>query len=208
MDMGTTAPAPADYPDTPRATRFGNGFYVGIQGGTNFPQNEIRNFYRNGYSAGGQLGWDPQNSPLGLRLNLNWNRLQGRDVLTQTGTAATTRVTLNNADLYSAMADAKLRLPFGRFLGATSGLYAVGGGGVTQFRNYANFTNVTGVTPGQSIVNTGNPQNVTRFALNGGAGLSWGIGAASLFVEGRYVRVFTQNRDTDFIPLSIGLTFH
>jgi hypothetical protein len=57
-------------------------------------------------------------------------------------------------------------------------------------------------------VNTGNPRNVTRFALNGGAGLSWGIGAASLFVEGRYVRVFTQNRDTDFIPLSIGLTFH
>lgn len=190
--------------------RFGNGLYFGLQGGANFPQNEIDPFYDTGLNLGAQLGWDPTNSPLGLRLNANYNRLNGRNIATSTGGTTTTSVDLKDAELYSAFADAKLRLPFGRFLGATSGLYGVGGVGLTHFRNYQNFGAVTGIPGGGSVVNLdpeGN-RNVTRFAINGGGGLSWGIGNVSLFVEGRYVRVFTQNRDTDYVPVTIGLTFH
>jgi hypothetical protein len=191
-----------------RTTRFGNGLYFGLQGVANFPQNEINSYYETGYGAGAMLGWDPENSPLGLRLNANWNRLNGRDLLNQTVNGVRYEADLPNADLYSAFADAKLRLPFGRFLGATSGLYAVGGGGVTYFRNYNNFAATTGGTAQQNVVRTFNPEDVTRFSLNGGGGLSFGVGAVSLFVEGRYVRVFTQGRDTDYVPVSIGLSFH
>jgi hypothetical protein len=41
--------------------------------------------------------------------------------------------------------------------------------------------------------------DATRFAANGGVGLDFGIGPASLFAEGRYVRVFTRGRDSNYI---------
>jgi hypothetical protein len=193
----------------PRVTRFGNGLYFGVQGGANFPQNEINSYYETGYGAGAQIGWDPANSPLGLRVNGMWNRLNGKDLLNQTVNGVRYNADLPNADLYSVFGDAKLRLPFGRFLGATSGLYAVGGGGVTYFRNYNNFTSTTGILPAQnSPVNAFNTEDKTQFALNGGGGLSFGVGAVSLFVEGRYVRVFTEGARTDYIPVTLGITFH
>ena len=196
-------------PPMGRTTRFGNGLYFGVQGGANFPQNEINSYYETGYGAGAQIGWDPTNSPLGLRVNGMWNRLNGKDLLNQTVNNVRYNADLPNADLYSVFGDAKLRLPFGRFLGSTSGLYAVGGGGVTYFRNYNNFTNTTGINPAQnSPVNAFNTEDKTQFALNGGGGLSFGVGAVSLFVEGRYVRVFTEGARTDYIPVTLGITFH
>lgn len=202
----TTTEAALPAPTRP-GLRFGNGFYFGLGAGANFPQNNIRTAYEPGVNGVAQLGWDPTNSPLGLRLNVGYNRLNGKELLQNAGTTTETTVSLRDADLFSAFADAKLRLPFGRFLGATSGLYAVGGGGVTFFRNYQNFSNVTGTNPGSSVIDV-RGDNVTRFALNGGAGLDWGIGNVSLFAEGRYVRVFTQGRDTDFIPVTLGIRFH
>jgi hypothetical protein len=191
-----------------RVTRFGNGLYFGVQGGANFPQNEINSYYETGYGAGAQIGWDPGSSPLGLRVNAMWNRLNGRDLQSTTINNVRYEADLNNADLYSVFGDAKLRLPFGRFLGATSGLYAVGGAGVTYFRNYVDFTNTTGINPGNNVVRTFNAEDRTQFALNGGGGLSFGVGAVSLFAEGRYVRVFTQGARTDYVPVTIGITFH
>jgi hypothetical protein len=191
-----------------RVTRFGNGLYFGVQGGANFPQNEINSYYETGYGAGAQIGWDPGSSPLGLRVNAMWNRLNGRDLQSTTINNVRYEADLNNADLYSVFGDAKLRLPFGRFLGATSGLYAVGGAGVTYFRNYVDFTNTTGINPGTNVVRTFNGEDRTQFALNGGGGLSFGVGAVSLFAEGRYVRVFTQGARTDYVPVTIGITFH
>lgn len=188
--------------------RWGNGFYVGLHGGTQFPQNEINNAYDPGYNAGAMLGWDAQNSPLGVRLNTSWNRLNGRTLSSTDIGGIQFTGAVPNADLYSAFADAKLRLPFGRFLGSTSGLYAVGGAGATYFRNFDRFQAATGNTANQSRTGTFNPEDKTRFAANLGGGVSWGIGNASLFVESRWVRVFTQNRNTDYVPLTVGLTFH
>lgn len=206
----TTTTTTMDVPPmTGRPTRFGNGFYVGLQGGANFPQNEIHDYYKTGYGAGAQIGWDPTSSPIGLRVNAMWNRLQGRDLLNQTVNGVRYNATAPDADLYSAFGDAKLRLPFGRFLGATSGLYAVGGGGVTYFRNYTRFASTTGTPSNGSVTNTFNAEDKTNFALNGGGGFSFGVGPASLFIEGRYVRVFTGNgRDTDYVPVTLGITFH
>ena len=79
---------------------------------------------------------------------------------------------------------------------------------MTYFRNYNNFASTTGTPAGQNVTRTFNNEDVTRFALNGGGGLSFGVGAVSLFVEGRYVRVFTQGRNTDYVPVTLGLTFH
>jgi hypothetical protein len=209
------APVPAPEPEpvmttttvteTP-GTKFGNGFYVGLGGGANFPQNELNRVYDVGPSANLQLGYDPQTAPIGLRLNLGYNRLNG----TTLATTGTTTLEAASSNLYSALLDAKLRLPFGRLFGATSGLYAVGGGGVTYFQDYQRFEAVTGTPVGGSVVTSrlANSGDATRFAANGGVGLDFGIGPASLFAEGRYVRVFTRGRDSNYIPVTLGLRFH
>lgn len=215
------APVPAPAPDpvvttttttttvteTPRTPKFGNGFYVGVGAGANFPQNELNNVYDAGPSANVQIGYDPQTAPIGLRLNLGYNRLNGQTLATASTGTTTTTVEAASSNLWSALLDAKLRLPFGRLFGATSGLYAVGGGGVAYFQNYQTFQNVTGTGVGGSTAGTLRSEDATRFAANGGVGLDFGIGAASLFAEGRYVRVFTRGRDSNYIPVTLGLRF-
>jgi hypothetical protein len=153
--------------ETP-GTKFGNGFYVGLGGGANFPQNELNRVYDVGPSANLQLGYDPQTAPIGLRLNLGYNRLNG----TTLATTGTTTLEAASSNLYSALLDAKLRLPFGRLFGATSGLYAVGGGGVTYFQDYQRFEAVSGTPVGGSVVTSrlANSGDATRFAANGGVG--------------------------------------
>jgi hypothetical protein len=204
-------PAPAPEPvmttttvtDQPAAPKFGNGFYFGVGGGANFPQNQLNNVYDAGPSANVQIGYDPQTAPLGLRLNLGYNRLNGQ-VLGSTGT---TRLEAQSSNLYSALLDLKARLPFGRLFGATSGFYAVGGGGVTYFQNYQTFQAVSGTAVGGPTAGTLRSEDATRFAANGGLGLDFGIGPASLFAEGRYVRVFTKGANSNFIPVTLGLRF-
>ncbi len=102
--------------------------------------------------------------------------------------------------------------------GLLSGLYAVGGGGVYYFRNYTNTLNITtnpgtagGVGQGNqggSVTNVFNAEDKTQFGANVGGGIQFGIGNASLFVESRYVRIFTPNRNTDMVPVAAGLTFN
>jgi hypothetical protein len=189
-------------------TRWGNGFYVGIHGGTNFPQNEINGVYDTGYNVGGQLGWQPMGSPLGVRLNASWNRLNGRTLTNQQIGNVQFTGDLQSADVYNAFADAKLMLPILGRNRVFGGLYAVGGAGLSYLRNFDRFQTTTGTTVGESRTGTFNPEDATRFAANAGGGLSWGVGNVSLFVEGRWVRVFTQDRNTDFVPVTVGLTFH
>jgi hypothetical protein len=90
----TTSPSPR-----PRAPKFGNGFYVGLGGGANFPQNELNSVYDVGPSANLQLGYDPQTAPIGLRLNLGYNRLNG----TTLATTGTTTLEAASSNLYSAL---------------------------------------------------------------------------------------------------------
>jgi hypothetical protein len=194
----------AEQPSTPK---FGNGLYFGVGGGANFPQNQLNNVYDAGPSANVQIGYDPQTAPIGLRLNLGYNRLNGATLATaSTGTTRTT-VEAESSNLFSALLDAKVRLPFGRLFGATSGLYALGGGGVAYFQNYQQFQRVSGTPVGGNTAGTLRAEDATRFAVNGGVGLDFGIGPASLFAEGRYVRIFTQGGNSNYIPVTLGVRF-
>jgi hypothetical protein len=180
-----------------------------------FPQNRANDFYRTGWGVEVPIGWQPQSSPLGLRLNLGYSRLRGeQNTLFYNGATQITSQ-LQDPQIFQGVVDAKLRLPIGNFL---SGLYAVGGGGVYYFRNYQNTLGIT-TNPGTSgsvgqgstggsVTNTFNSEDATRFGANIGGGLSFGVGSAALYVESRYVRVFTPNTDTDYVPVALGVTFH
>ena len=110
------------------------------------------------------------------------------------------------------MADVKLRLPFsGQFAGATTGFYAIGGVGAHYLRNYGSTFAVT--NPGTNISDEGTSVSLNdngslwRFGANAGGGISFGLGKTELFVESRYVRLFTSHERTNYVPIVVGLSF-
>jgi hypothetical protein len=134
----------------------------------------------------------------------------------------------SDASLASAMLDGKLKLPvFGSRSPAS--LYAVGGGGVHYFLNYAKSLALTnpaaeqqkfaalhqavtaaaaaGLPYSSSNYSSSGYSAVTRLGANAGGGIQWGLGATDVFLEGRYVRVFTKDRSTNYWPVVLGVTW-
>jgi hypothetical protein len=193
-----------------------NGWYIGVAGAGEIPQNALRDFYKTGWGVEVPIGWDPVNSPLGLRLNLGYARLNAKDNISTVVNGSTLSANLSDPQIFQAVGDAKLRLPFGK--GLLSGLYAVGGGGVYYFKNYSNTLNLTtnpGTAGGAGQGNSGgnvtytfNAEDKTRFGANIGGGVQFGLGNAALYLESRYVRIFTPNRDSDMVPVALGVTFN
>jgi hypothetical protein len=190
----------------------GNGYYIGVGGGTSVPTGAIRDAYDPGFNVTVPIGWDAPLGPLGLRLDLSYNQLDARSALRNTGNAVA--VTATNPQIWSAMADAKFRLPFtGRFVGgATTGLYAIGGIGAHYLRNYSS---TFGVTNPNTNINDQGVQTATlqdngslwRMGANVGGGISFGFGSTELFVESRYVHIFTKDQATSYVPIILGLSF-
>ena len=142
------------------------------------------------------------------------------------GYSGTARIANADASLASAMLDAKVRLPIFGSRSSTA-LYALAGGGLHYFFNYANSLALTNpaaeqakfaalhaqnnaTTTGYSSASTYSSSGysaVTRFGTNVGAGMQWGVGPANLFLEGRYVTVLTKDRHTNYWPILLGITW-
>jgi opacity protein-like surface antigen len=211
-------PPPPPLPETtvvapPMVVRhYGNGFYIGVGGGTSVPTGAIRDAYDPGFNVTVPIGWDAPTGPLGLRLDLSYNQLDARSSLRNNGNAIAT--TSTNPQIWSAMADAKVRLPFtGRFVGgATTGLYAIGGVGAHYLRNYSSTFGLT--NPNTNINDQGVPAaslsdngSLWRMGANVGGGISFGFRTTELFVESRYVRIFTKDQATSYVPIILGFSF-
>lgn len=184
-----------------RSMRFGNGVYLGLAAGLSSPRGGVaRRVLEDNSNINGtaSLGWDPEHSPLGLRLDVTYNRLNGSTY----GPPSAIR-NYDNSNMFSALADAKFRIPFGRFNNSTSGFYLIGGGGVHHIRNFQKFNEVVRVTTNEGV--DVRQENATRFGVNGGAGFALGLGSTELFVESRYVRVFTAGRNLDYAPIVLGI---
>jgi len=132
-----------------------------------------------------------------------------------------------DATLASAMLDAKLRLPLLGSHSSTS-IYVVGGGGLHYFLNYDKSLALTNPAAEQqkfaalhaattAAVQSGLPYSaanysssaytaITRPGANAGVGMQWGLRGADLFVEGRYVTIFTKDRSTNYWPVILGVT--
>jgi opacity protein-like surface antigen len=50
------------------------------------------------------------------------------------------------------------------------------------------------------------PESKARFGLNFGAGSEFSLGGAKLYIEVRYVMIFTPDKKTNHIPITIGVT--
>ena len=185
-------------------------FYIGLGAGASMPSGDFANLYQDGWGATVPLGWRSANGPLGMRADIAYSKWGGETV---------GGVKLGSAAVWDGMLDATFDMPFGT--NKTSSFYLLGGGGVHYFPKYGSASNST-ATPGDTTTTTpppgGYPQvnytsttsgdrsSTTRLGLNGGAGLSFGLPQGSaLFLESRYVTVFTKNERTNYWPLVGGI---
>ena len=171
-----------------RAWYTARGFYIGIAGGAVMPQGTFDDFFDTGFNISVPMGWQRPLSPLGLRLDLSYNRFNAASL-------TDTPVEFDDATEWSALLDAKVKLPFGQAdltqpVHRRSGVYLLGGGGIHRFTDFGTDAN-----------------DETAFGLNGGAGIEWGWGMNTVFLEARYISAFTDQDNTTYIPIVLGITF-
>lgn len=184
------------YPSSSRYGRLGRGFWIGVGGGATVP---IGNLHDGGYDTGWNItvpiGWQSANTPWGLRLDLSYDRLNGSTI-----SSAPVSVTLSDANLWSGSLDLTLQFPFGS---SGSSFYLMGGGGIHHFTDVGS-DNGSAIIDGTALSSNGS-NSLTKAGVNGGAGLNFGFGRAKLFLESRFVSVFTEGKNSNYVPIILGV---
>jgi hypothetical protein len=194
-------------------------FYIGVAAGANSPSGDLSDLgYDGGLNITVPIGWQNPGSMLGLRLTLAYSQFNGSPFTT----GGTAPVVLSNPDpkVYSADVNLNLRFPFNER--RTSSVYFFGGGGLYMFRNFGS-SSALGAYLGNDVLDpndSANESTINKWGVNAGAGLEFGIGTSSLFLESRFVNVYT-GRDDDvnfdnmfgsrgttlrWVPLVLGFT--
>ena len=201
----------------------GSGWYIGVSGGSAMPTGDLKDLgYGTGFSVNVPIGWHPRSSFLGARLDLGYSQFDGNS-FTGLG-AGGTSVTLDNADpkILSAALNLTARLPLNA--SRSVALYGVGGAGIYHFRAYGQSSALSGFLGNDVLDPADEAVERTRNKLGAqvGAGIDFGMGPASIFIESRLVNVFADRNDSvalrDFfgnergkdvrwVPIVLGINF-
>ena len=153
------------------------GCKFGVSGGAALPMGDLGDAVKTGWGGGVTLMMRAPDAKVGFGIDAQFSRLAYKDIL-----GVDPNATLN---LYGAMA----RLDFA----AGDAFYLLGGAGL--FRS-----EITADDDGPDLGDTNN----TDFAVQGGVGFNFGPG---LFLEGKFVNVFTEGQSTQLIPITVGIRF-
>lgn len=174
----------------------GNGWYVGLAAGASAPTSDFKNLgYNSGLAVSVPIGWHRPNNALGVRFDFGYTRFSGR---TFTGNIpAGSAVTLENPNPQVLSGTVNLTLATPLSLMRNVRLYAVGGGGLYHFRSFGGGSALGGFL-GNDVLQSNEPNNkVTRnkFGAQVGGGFDWTVGTSAVYVESRFVNVFTDRDD-------------
>ena len=190
---------------------FGNsGFYVGLGAGTAVPYNQLSNLgYDSGFDLTIPVGWRRPGRTLGLRATLGFDQVHA-DVASADRTMPAMAGSAPDPKVYSATADAVFTFPIGQTAreGRGLSLYALGGGGAYLFRGFGGRTVLADVLGSDEIGSS--RKNIHKWGVQAGAGMEYGLGPTAVFVESRWVNVFTGgsragNDYLRWIPFSAGV---
>jgi opacity protein-like surface antigen len=210
----TAAPAAAQAASELRTVRFG------VQGGLAMPTGEDADFLDTGFSVGGTIDWRLVNRPFGLRFDVGYQRLGLSDdfeavevdgsasVLSGTGavvlsipTAGAVRpYLLGGAGAYHMRVSLDIPDVFG-------GCDFDGDDAVERRADAAapRASRVGGAATGAARVTCA--ESETKFGLHAGAGLAFPLGGIDGYVEGRFHSIFTEDGNTNVVPIVFGLRF-
>jgi len=154
------------------------GLTFGLSGGVALPMGDAGDVLKTGFGGGAAIMMRDPSARVGFGIDAQYYRFSYDD--------ATIGEALNaRQNLYGVMA----RLDYS----AGGTLYLLGGAGL--FRG-----EVTGDDSAPDFSETTN----TDFAIQAGLGLNF---ARGLFAEAKYVNIFSDNSNTSFIPITVGIRF-
>jgi hypothetical protein len=189
------------------------GFYFGLAGGTSSPVDDWEGPYSTGFNITAPFGWQPFDSRFGVRGDIAYD-LHGGEFFPAGSPIqpidypqpvfTTNDALLHDVSIWSLNLDATFDVfQWGdRRLG---NLYVLGGIGVS----YVNSPKANVYAPGTGqVTQVIEGDSKTAFGFNGGAGLSFGIGRQSLFLETRWFTADVSPTNASWVPLILGIKFY
>lgn len=184
------------------------GFGVGLIAGATMPVGNYSKVANTGFHVGGFFDFGRRFGPAGLRADVVYHGFGDKDLVTDAPN--TTNITISNK--YS-LVSGTLNMVFGIPLENSSVRpYVLGGAGAYFVKN------------SPKCVGTGcgallDPNDETKFGLNGGGGIEFGMGGTNAFIEARYHHIFSSTPDitcigetncnraaAKLVPISAGMT--
>jgi len=175
------------------------GLFFGVGAGAEIPMNDIRGFVKDSWAVQGQVGYFPNNSPLGIRADATYGQLSAR---------AKDCPTCSSPTVWTVGGDVILRLPLDRTSKINPVIYAFGGGGWNDFSSI-DAKQTLGL--GNCAANyTGSPcfKNGGKAYWDVGPGVDFTFGGLHFYAEGKYMTVMTDGKSTHLFPVFAGLKFY
>lgn len=155
----------------------------GIGGGVGIPLSNFSDIAKLGFHGLANVEFQPASLPVGFRVEGMYSRFGFSDdfeALVGEGNWQLISGTANVVYTFTTAAESKFHP------------YLIGGAGAYNMK--ANQDNVDN-------------DSETKFGINAGAGFNVAMGAAAVFIEGRFHNVFTEDESTNFVPISVGVRF-
>jgi hypothetical protein len=156
---------------------------LGISAGAAIPVGDFGDLYSTGYNGTVSLMFKSFGSPLGLRVDGMYNRMDVKD----DGVIPVQNGFIESASIMGANANLVYSLP-----GTGITPYLIGGGGIYSLKAHGDNIDL---------------DSKSDFGVNGGIGASFPLSGFNTFIEARFHHVFTENQATQFVPVTFGISF-
>ena len=158
------------------------GAEFSLGGGLTLPLSDFGNAASTGFHGLAGVSFVPSGSPIGIQVDGMFQRFGVENAPDGfDGNFQIIQGTANAVYKFRSSEETKIRP------------YLIGGVGLYSFK-----------ATGDDFPDTGSE---TDFGINAGAGFDFKLGAAGLFLEGRFHNVFSEGESTNFIPVTVGVRF-
>lgn len=168
-----------------------SGVALGVMGGATLPVGDYKDQAKTGWNLGAFLDLGRSAGPFGVRLEAGYHGFGDKNVVT-TGGGSTTLTFSNKYSIVNGNLDLTFGIPV---VNSPIRPYLIGGVGGYYLKNSPECSSSVTCPFGGS-------ESATKFGLNGGGGLEFGLAGISAFVEARYHHVFTALPDLNCIGQS------
>lgn len=165
---------------------------IGILGGATFPIGDYNKAAATGFNIGAFVDFGRRLGPLGVRADVLYHGFGDKDVVSTSGPGTTIDFS-NKYSMVSGTLNAVYGIPLED---SPIRPYLTGGIGAYYIKNSPKCT--TGSTT-CSLTGISSNESTTKFGLNGGAGIEFGLGGAAAFLEARFHQVFQGTVELDCI---------
>lgn len=169
--------------------------------GVSFPQGDMGEGLNTGFIVAGAVNLRPVNMPVGFRVEALYTRF-GTDSYDMDGDYGSVKAS-GNVSMLAGSGNVVLGIPTASAVRP----YLIGGLGLYHIKGSVKLSIDCPECEdfGNGSFNMSDSEN--KFGLNAGGGVEFRMGTLRSFVEARFHSVFTEEKNANFIPITVGVRF-